>query len=257
MKKLVLTSICVLAMAGVTFAQGLINWNTAPGGNFIVQTNATAYSPLFGGGSASGTQGSTSQASGLYYYTLLYGSQNTTGTQVANPSTVSSLIGGWNTTGLTATNGATANGRIAYVNPQSSATLPWGGNTDVGGQSNNIAIVGWSASLGLLGNGLETWQNVSNVLANWNTGGLFTPVNGQNYFFGMSATGFFVGNDSPSAGASWNAAAANTFTANGLLLSQASGNAMQLFLLPVPEPATIALAGLSGLSLLLFRRRKV
>jgi hypothetical protein len=39
-------------------------------------------------------------------------------------------------------------------------------------------------------------------------------------------------------------------------VDEADINGIQLSINPVPEPSTLALAGLGGLSLLLFRRRK-
>src|SRR5437016_2608848 len=105
MKKLFVTSVCVLAVAGGAMAQGLINWSTAPSGNITTQTNSTAYSPFFGGGSTGGgAVGFTTGASvnGVaYYYSLLYDGQNTSGSAVASPtnSTVSSFLNGWTTTG--------------------------------------------------------------------------------------------------------------------------------------------------------------
>ena len=258
MKKLVLTTVCAFGVASAAFAQGLINWSTAPAGNILVQTNGTQYSPLFGGGSANlglGTTAGNVAGGTAYYDTLLYGSQNTTGVQVADPSTVSSLTSGWSTTGLYATNTGSA-GRIQYITPQASATLPWGGNTDTPGQSNNIVLAVWSQNLGLLGNGTETWANIANVLLNWNTGGVYTPVVGQNYFFGLSVTGFLVGNDSPASGVFWNSSTAGAQIGNGLQINGNGANEIQAYLLPVPEPTSLALAGLGGLSLLLFRRQR-
>jgi len=248
MKKLVLTTVCALALTGAAFAQGLVNWASAPSSSFIVQSN-TALSTLFGGtgtGGVSGNEGPGAAGPG-FYEVLLYGSQNTTGVTVAGPSTVAALLSGWHSTELYATNAlaATYNGRLGLVNPNGSATVPWGGNSDANGQSNNIVMAGWSANLG------TTWAAVSNNLANWNTvrGTIVGPA-----FFGLSSTGYLVGNDSPSSGASL--FGSGTATPNGQPLSNPSANPQELFLLPVPEPATMALVGLGGLSLMLFRRQR-
>ncbi len=250
MKKLVLTTACSLAMVGATYAQGIVDWATAPGSFFIVQTN-TAVSAFFGGtqsGGVSGNEGPGATGPG-FYDTLLYDGQNTTGTPVTISSSLSALLSGWQSTGLYATNAlaTTSNGRLGLVNPNGSTALPWGGNSDAGGLSNNIVLAGWSANLG------TTWLQVSNNLANWAVVG--PTIVGQ-AFFGLSATGFIVGNDSPSAGAALFVSTPGSRTGNGLPLSApaASGSQQQLYLLPVPEPATMALAGLGGLSLLLFRR---
>jgi len=248
MKKLVLTTGCVLSMAGVSFAQGLVNWATAPSSNFIVATN-TGISSFFGGNQSGGVTGPASAgvAGPGFYLDLLYGSQNTTGTAVTISSSLSALLSGWQTTSLYATNSlaTTVNGRVGFVNPSGAATVPWGGNTDGNGQTNNIVIAGWSANLG------STWAQVSYNLTNWAS--VQGTIVGQ-AFFGLSSTGFLVGNDSPASGATlFN----NGQTGNGLPFYQPAANPMTMFLLPtVPEPATMALMGLGGLSLLLFRRQR-
>ena len=199
------------------------------------QTNSTAYSPLFGGGTpvAAGTVGSTSTAANGFYYELLYTSFS--GSQATIPSL--SALGTWGDTGLSAANNSIA-GRLAPAAATGSATVPWNAGT-----TDSIVLVGWSANLG------ATWGAVSNVLQNWST-----PANQiANAFFGVSSTGYitpFAAGVSPGA----TVFASSPIAGTGLPIYSLN---TQLYLLPVtvPEPATMALVGLGGLSLMLFRRR--
>lgn len=234
MKKLALTTICALAITGTAFAQGSVNWST-PFGFVTAQTNSTQYSPLMGGGAAvGGAVGVTGSAttSGLsYYYELLYstysGSQATIGS-------LSSLLS-WNDTLLGATNGSVA-GRLTPIAINTQATVPWAAGT-----TDSIVLVGWSANLG------TSWGVVSNLLA---TGDYLTTLGGQNGFLGITPTGYIAPN-SANPGVSVFAGPGQSY---GLPISSLN---TQLYLLPVvPEPTTLALAGLGGLSLLLFRRRQ-
>ena len=234
MKKIALTIICGLAVTGAAFAQGTINWSTAST-SITAQTNTEVYSPLFGGGTTGGgTIGNTANGatSGLHYdYELLYSSFN--GTITTDTSVWDS---NWYDAGLSATNSFTAS-RLAPINGSGAATVPWAGGT-----TNNIVLVGWSSNLG------TSWAIVSAELANWQTDqGNFS---GQAVLFGESNFGYINPNVAPAAGAVvFNTAA----TANGLPIFSLN---TQLYLLPTPEPASLALVGLGGLSMLLFRRRK-
>jgi len=238
MKKLVLTTVCALAVTGAAFAQGTVNWAT-PFSSITAQTNSTTYSPLLGGGSATGgAVGLTGGAitTGLTYdYELLY--TTFSGTQ-ATISTLSSLLA-WNDTGLGATNGTVA-GRLTPVGANTQAVVPWSGST-----TDSIVLVGWSSDLG------ATWSSVSNILAAaaaGNNAPLQAQLAGQLGFLGVSTTGYTsTGSGNPGA---------NVFgaaTAQGLPISSLL---TPLYLVPVPEPTTLALAGLGGLSLLLFRRQR-
>jgi hypothetical protein len=234
MKQLALTIICALAVTGAAFAQGTVNWGLINPGAMTAQTNSTQFSPVFGGGFSVGEAiGATAFAAGgpTFYFELLYNT-SFTGSQVAVPVFATLFGGTWLDTGLTATNSIIA-GRLAPVNPTTHAVVPWANGT-----TNNIMLVGWSANLGTL------WTTVSNELATDNF--YFTS---SEAFFGESATGYlnpFTSNPG-----------ANVFgtTANVSGLPINSLNT-QLFILPIPEPSTIALAGLGGLSVLLLRRRK-
>jgi hypothetical protein len=231
MKKIALTIVCALTTAGAAFAQGTVTWAT-PANSITAETNATTYSPLFGGGAAGGPTGITvSSTAGTYDYALLYA---TAGIIASSSTNFAALFqsSDWTFSGLTATNSSTAN-RLSPVGGSTTATVPWANGT-----TDSVVLVGWSANLG------SSWGVVSNLLA--------TQTYGANSYFGVSSTGFINPNLSPANGAAiFNTAATGI---NGVPIDDLN---MQLFLLPpVPEPATMALAGLSGLALVLFRRRK-
>jgi len=244
MKRLVLTTVCALAMTGAAFAQGTLSWSSISFGSMTAQTNATAYSPLFGGGAASvnGAVGVTSLSAAGFYYELLYNTAFNE-TQIAGalaPSnSFATLFGGtWKDTLLGATNNASGTaGRLVPIAGNGSASVTGWAN----GTTNNIVLVGWSANLG------TSWVTVSNELA---TGSYISVLGSAEGFFGVTATGYINPNLAPAAGATlFNSAA----TANGLPIFSLN---TQLYLLPVPEPASMALMGLGGLSLLLFRRQR-
>jgi hypothetical protein len=240
MKKLVLTTVCALAITGAAFAQGAVNWGSISFTSVTAVTNSMAYSPLFsaGGTPVGGAVGSTitgvtaGTLNATFFYELLYTSFS--GTQATVP-TLASLLS-WQDSGLGATNSNTA-GRLQVVNGSGSANVPWSpGTTD------SIVLVGWSADLG------SSWLTVSNELA---TGSYKTVLAGQQGFLGITTTGYtttFAPGTSP--GATLFGAA----TAQGLPITGSTST--PLYLIPVPEPATLALAGLGGLSLLLFRRQR-
>jgi hypothetical protein len=238
MKK-ILTTIAIAAMAAGAFAQGYINYSLSF--TYITaQTNATVYSPLFGGGSANGTQGVTESGSAgalVYDYALLY--QPSTG-----PSTLGILDsnvwdGSWQAAGalFVGTNNNTA-GRLSALN-SGNQQVPW-----ANGVTNNIIVVGWSGNLG------SSWLTVSNELANWST--TESSFAGQTVFFGESTLGYISPNLSTPGAAIVN----NAATANGLPIYSLNTQLYELPTTAVPEPGTMALAGLGGLSMLLFRRKK-
>ena len=240
MKKLALTIICALATTGAALAQGWVSFST-PGNAFTAATNATAFSPLFGGGlNVGGTTGITagSAATGLVYdYTLLFQANNN------NPTDTHVWDGTWTDTGLTATNTATlgraqASGASGLMDLH--GTFPQWAN----GTTNAIVMVGWSANLG------TSWAQVSAELATAAlSGNRFTNGSPNDLFFGESNFGFI----NPNAGSPGALLFGVSATPNGLPIMSL---ATQLYLLPVPEPTTVALIGLGGLALLAFRRRQ-
>jgi len=240
MKKLVLTTVCALAVTGPAFAQGNVAWNLITPAAMTADTNSTAYSPLMGGGSAvGGAVGLTGTAYAGFDYELLYTTYS--GTQ-ATITTLASLLA-WNDTGLSATNASSA-GHLVPVAGTTAAQVPWSpGTTD------SIVLVGWSADLG------ASWASVSNILAAaaaGNNAPLQAQLAGNQGFLGISTTGFtttFATSVNPGASLFGTAPIANQGTPIFSLNTP-------LYLVPVPEPTTLALAGLGGLSLLLFRRQR-
>jgi hypothetical protein len=234
MKKILLTIVIAATTAGAAFAQGLVTFTTTAAA-ITAQTNATVYSPLFGGGAANGTQGGTASATvsptGSYDYALLY--ESFSGSQ-ATDLTLADLITDWTFSGFTATNSSTIDRLIANNVP---ATVPW-----ASGVTDSIVLVGWSANLG------TTWNGITNLLASIAANPSANTAVGD-AFFGVSTTGYINPSTSlPSPQVFAGGADAAGLPINSLLT--------QLYLLPTPEPGTMALTGLGALSMLLFRRRK-
>jgi hypothetical protein len=239
MKKIT-TIVSVFGFAASVFAQGTINWS-APLTAFIGQTNATAYSSFVAstGSPTGGTSGNTvGGATSLYYYALL----TSTGLSAA-PTSLSAFTGtlanSWMSTGLTMTNGTAANGRVSPVGANTAAVCAnWADQS-----TQNIIMVGWSANLG------STWSAALGNLNNWAVNG--AGISG-NAYFGVCAS---VGSQTLStANPGQTVIGVNSGQINGSL----AGSPLVMNLLQVtavPEPSTMALAGLAGLGLLALRRR--
>ena len=243
-----------MAVSGAAFAQGYITWSFSTG-VATFQTNSTAYSPLFGGGSAQGGAIGLTSNTGLgFYYALL----NQADPNNTTPTDKNVWDGTW--TGLTGFGGI--GNEVLATNSTSALATQHGaavqelngvgaGSVQVNwaaGVTNGIVLVGWSANLG------TTWTSVSNILkslAAGNTAPLIAQVGSANAFFGETALGDIAPGSVAGAG-------------NAILVGSAAqvyGTAINavgttLYLLPVPEPGTLALAGLGGLSMLLFRRQR-
>lgn len=224
MKKL-LTILAIASAATFAYAQGTVilqNGNAA----YLVSTNAAAIG---------GTIGPTAKTALGFDYAVLtaaYGGPA--------PST-SPLDGAWTGAILTGVNfGVTAGGISGQGGNPGAPAAGWGaptGGNYTDGTERYFMIVGWSSNLG------TTWATVSaNLASGWAT------LPAGNAFFGTSVIGFGY-----SGGGPLSLPASSLYGVNGSMPGALTSGFQ---LMAVPEPTTMALAGLAGLSLLLFRRRK-
>jgi len=225
MKKLVLTSAIALALTGAAFAQGTVNWVTLSPAALTFTTNTTTSSYLSSSGVGSlqnGTTGLTTAVAGSFYYELLY---NTAGTAQSAPTTLAGLQG-WADAGVEAENNAGSAGKTTTINSSTDATVPFTG-------TESIMLVGWSANLG------TTWSAALSALENKTWSGVA--------LFGETSTGYiapFAAGTSPGA------------TLFGPSTGEIDSLNTPLYEVATPEPTTLALSALGGLSLLAFRRKK-
>ena len=238
MKTLLLTISLAAAGATAALAQGTIAvYNT--GASYLTYTDAySSYSSADNGVYVTtGTGvGKASTGTDKYYYALLVQPYNATNTD--NP-----LQAGY-TLAMMATNALVAGGLSGSGGSGGSAVANWTAPTTSANNSgglDNYILVGWSANEG------TTWLEVSNELATgaWNyIGG---PGSG---LFGVSA----LGSGYPGGGTGSPPPAAPNIFGTGINAGGLTGG-ITLFGLTVPEPSTIALAGLGVSALVDFRRR--
>ena len=240
MKKLVLTSVSALALAGSVFAQGTVNWGTITPSYMTAGINNATYSAFVGtsAGQVTGIGGggytATAVAADGYYYQLLF---LVNGAQIAAPTTLAGL-NTFTSSGVaeTAVNNTGTAGRLSVVTSATQAATPvaWSAGT-----SATIVLAGWSANLG------NNYATVLGELNSWSTDYI------ANAYFGLSSSGYISPNAVGVNGATLFNSATNP---NGTPIN--SPNTPLYLLSPAPEPGTMALAALGGASLLLFRRRK-
>jgi hypothetical protein len=239
MKKVLVT---LLGMAvGVTLvqAQGFlqlssgtsfdVTTNTGTFGNTTVPDTADNYNSIITGIS---TKSSTAPLE--FNYALLFVS-----TGVGSAGDLANLNDG-NWVQLAVYNSATGGAGAALFGTNTASPGNWamqggansvaaigtGTQPFVNGTTYSLALVGWTSNLG------TSWTAVSSQLQTgaWSAAGNF---------------GFVIASVNPTA------------AAPGNLPSGVWGNSsLVLYSTPVPEPATIGLAGLGGLSMLFLRRRK-
>jgi len=219
MKK-ILTLAAVLGTASASFGQGYVSFAN------------TVSSRVSNGGALQGAA-----AAGSYYYALLVAP--------STQNTISSANGsftGWTLAAIGQNTGVA--GRLTGNNADSGAAVQVtaGAYTAAGGTA-DFAIVGWSANIG------SDWATAAGGFHGYSASGTWTisnpnmPGGSSNVWYGVSA----VASDIVLGplGASYNS-----------VFGAAAIPGITLQSVAVPEPTTIALAGLGAAALVIFRRRK-
>lgn len=239
MKKLTLIAVAATLVSWGAQGQGLLNFNNSSSARISVNS-------VIGGGAT----GYTPATAGTFYYALFYAASTVTtvdGVSTAFAPTSGSNLNSqwvWNDTnwhfagnGLTYTDNGNAYTSSGYAQSTSTAGRLTGQVPDVvggaiGGSFYDFVIVGWSSTIG------TTWAQVQTFLTSGTVAG--------SMYLGESAVSvpFQLGDN-------------QTTPTNPILSGSGAVNGFTVGLLnPIPEPSTMLLAGLGGLSLLLFRRRQ-
>ena len=223
MKKII-AILAVASAATFAHAQGtVILQNVNP--SFLVSTNATA---------VGGSIGVTTRTAGTFSYAVLIADF---GGPVPSSDPLDAAWSGAVLTGVNWTLSA-AGGIAGQGGGSGSAAAGWGAPTGpnyTDGTEKYFMIVGWSTS------SASTWSAFSVLLA-----GNSVPYGS---YWGKSAIGYGFSGGGPNSLLAPSLFGVSTAMPGGLT----SGFQLNVV---TPEPATIALAGLGGLSLLTLRRKK-
>jgi hypothetical protein len=234
MKKIIIT-IALAGMMGTAFGQGVVAFVNAGATSVYTNTTQTIWGTTLVGNTPASGYTATTVNGGSFYYALLM--QSYSGSGATKSTTYTSLVAnGWLSTGIIGAPGLIA-GRIAGGNPVTTLSQ------DTIAVDNQYVVLGWS---GNVTNGTAAGLAYVESTLSLGSTALWTLFPGVNPntpgFVGLSNVGTGLGAVSPVQ-----------------LLFGGAGQItgfLNLYEVPVPEPATFALAGLGGLSLLLFRRRK-
>jgi hypothetical protein len=222
MKKLILTAMGLIAGATLVQAQGFI---AMYGPSAAITTNSTVtYSGTPTGG---GSTGRTLAPALTFDYALLFATSTTAGDS-------SPLGADWQLATLFAGGQLLGNNFVGNPGGMTGPNLANGVQVNLAsGTTYSALLVGWSATLG------STWGTVSALLAQ-----NFSTVTTAGQYYGQTG----IGSVTPfSAAGAGDPLVFPTVFPNGSLV---------LGVIPTPEPTTLALAGLGGLSMLFLRRRK-
>lgn len=235
MKKILATIVGLAVGASLVHAQGFlqltsgisfgITTNTGAFGNPTVP-NAPYSSIISGKTTGSATTPGQFDYAFLFIPTGVGSSGDLSNLNSGNWVQLAVDLGGTPGLALAGTNTASAGNFAAQNGANSVSSIGIGGQAFNSGTTYSLAIVGWTSSLG------SSWSTVSQELS---TGVWAAPGN----------FGFDVASVNPSSG-----------TPGNLPTAMWGNNSLVLYSVPVPEPTTLALAGLGGLSLLFLRRRK-
>ena len=230
MKK-ILTAIVAEAIASTAFSQGFVTFSGGGSAATRVSTNSA-----IGGASTGIISGGANS-----YYFALFASSSATGSAGSGTNAtyvfnnLGSVSSAWELVGIGSS--VAAAGRFSGVSQGTTSANQGALNSDLsmtvqgiaGGNAANLIAIGWSSNIGSTLASVVSWYNN-----------------------GSPATLGWIGQSALTTGASLGDGASIPTplysTASNFLLGEA--------IVPTPEPATLALAGLSGASLLLFRRRK-
>jgi hypothetical protein len=226
MKKILVTMLGLVAGATFVHAQGLVEIAARPAGS--VQTNTSSFYLQNPGSQVRGAIPTQATVGAAYDFALLIASTTTAGDS-------SPLGADWSQAQIFGGGGAfvTASNSVNLAGGVSGS----GGISGVGvtgwapGTAMNVMLVGWSAGLG------SSWSQVAGLFQ----AGLNSPGN----YFGFSGIANII------SGGSGSPASPPTSIFGAGIQGFDLFSAVQ-----VPEPTTLALAGLGGISMLFLRRRK-